>query len=505
MKKRIVFSICAVVVLVLAFSFVLSLQKNGVAAGEQEAFQMDGSTLMKYLGNSEVVYVPDSVRVIARGAFEDNDSIKKVVLPSKLTTIEYNAFAECDNLLEIDIPDHVTKIGSAAFANCKSLTDVYIGKSVEEVGSGIFAGCTDLQDLDVSEKSTTLTCLDGVLMSADRTYIYQMLPGREKPFYIMNERVEEIGQYAFWGCSNLEHIILSDKIQVISPYAFSNAANLKSVSMSFAVTEISMKAFEDCSNLEQIYIPDSVIKIHETAFDGCGKLNFYAADGSYGLSYAEDNGIQIIATPIYSLSYAEEVEDDYYQAIKEEKEKSEQAANAPVEIEVGPDVMGYTTLVGNHAVILMDSGVGEVLSGTNAQWNDELNEMAQTGKIEANAFYGVDTLKDVTIPEGVVEIDKFAFARSSVISVTIPEGTETIGYASFYHCDNLTEVTIPDTVTYIGNKAFAHTKWLEDWYENGEGDYLIVGDGVLLAYKGKPEDYKVPAGVKYVACEIPNS
>ncbi|MBQ3036547.1 MAG: leucine-rich repeat domain-containing protein, partial [Lachnospiraceae bacterium] len=240
MKKRIVISAVAVLLLVLTFSFVLAGQKRGLAGSEKEAFQMDGTTLMKYMGSSEVVYVPDSVRVIGYGAFEDNDYIKKVVLPARLETIEYNAFAECDNLLEIDIPDSVTKIGSAAFANCKSLSDVYIGKSVEEIGSGIFAGCSSLKDLDVSTKSTTLTCLDSVLMSADRTFIYQMLPGREEPFYIMNERVEEIGQYAFWGCNNLEHVILSDKIQVISPYAFSNASKLKSVSMSFAVTEIKM-------------------------------------------------------------------------------------------------------------------------------------------------------------------------------------------------------------------------------------------------------------------------
>ena len=34
---------------------------------------------------------------------------------------------------------------------------------------------SSLKDLDVSTKSTTLTCLDSVLMSADRTFIYQML------------------------------------------------------------------------------------------------------------------------------------------------------------------------------------------------------------------------------------------------------------------------------------------------------------------------------------------
>ncbi len=503
MKKRWIVSLLAVILLVLTFSFVLAGQNNSLAGSEKEAFQMDGTTLMKYMGSSEVVYVPDSVRVIGYGAFEDNDYIKKVVLPSQLESIEYNAFAECDQLLEIDIPDSVTKIGSAAFANCKSLSDVYIGKRVEDVGSGIFAGCTSLKDLDVSTKSTTLTCLDSVLMSADRTYIYQMLPGREEPFYIMNERVEEIGQYAFWGCNKLEHVILSDKIQIISPYAFSNAANLKTVSMSFAVTEIEMKAFEDCINLEQIYIPDSVIKIHDTAFDGCKKLNFYTAPGSYGSMYAENNSIVASATPLYSLSYAEDVKDDYYEAIKEAEEKSEQEANAPKPVEIGPDVMGYTTVVGNHAVILMDSGGGTVISGVNAESNDELITMAEDGIITANAFYGKDSLDVVTIPDGVTEIGKFAFARSSVTAVTIPEGTTSIGYAAFYHCDDLTEVQIPDSVTYIGDKAFEHTAWLENWYESGEGEYLIVGDGVLIAYKGEPSKFKLPANVKYVACETP--
>lgn len=502
MKKRIIISSVAVILLVLTFSFILSGQKTGLASSEKEAFQMDGTVLMKYMGSSEVVYVPDSVKVIGSGAFENNDYIKKVVLPSGLETIEYNAFAECDNLLEIDIPDSVTKIGSAAFANCKALCDVYIGKKVEDLGSGIFAGCSSLVDLDVSVKSTTLTCLDGVLMSADRTYIYQMLPGREEPFYIMNERVEEIGQYSFWGCNNVEHIILSDKIQEIPPYAFSNASKLKTVSMSFAVTEIDMKAFEDCICLEQIYIPDSVTKIHNTAFDGCPKLNFYTENGTYGYKFAQENSISLYEQPEYSLSYAEDVKKEYYDAIKEAKEKAEQEENAPKPIEIGSDVMGYTTLVGNNAVVLMDNGGGTVISGVNVNSNDELNDMADTGVITANAFYGAETLDDVVIPEGVAEIEKFAFARSSIKSVSIPQGTTSIGYAAFYHCDDLSVVEIPSSVNYIADKAFEHTTWLENWYENGEGDYLIVGDGVLLAYKGKPEDYVQPANVKFVACDV---
>ena len=33
-------------------------------------------------------------------------------------------------------------------------------------------------------------------------------------------------------------------------------------------------------------------------------------------------------------------------------------------------------------------------------------------------------------------------------------------------------------------------------------DYLIVGDGILIAYKGKKEDYVRPENVKSVSCDI---
>ena len=215
MKKKLILGITGVF-LVLALSFCFASYMTGSADNSKELFQMNGDTLVKYLGTDELVKVPGNVKIIEKGAFENNDFIKKVILPNNLEVIEYNAFTECDSLLEIEIPDSVTQIGSAAFANCKALCDVYIGKSVTDIGSGIFAGCSSLKEVDVSEKSTTFTCLDGVLLNAERTVIYEMLPGREKSFYIMNDRVVEIKQYAFWGCNSLEHIILSDKMESIA-------------------------------------------------------------------------------------------------------------------------------------------------------------------------------------------------------------------------------------------------------------------------------------------------
>ena len=42
---------------------------------------------------------------------------------------------------------------------------------------------------------------------------------------------------------------------------------------------------------------------------------------------------------------------------------------------------------------------------------------------------------DVTIPEGVTEIERWAFdGCTGLTSVTIPEGVTEIGYSAFYGC-----------------------------------------------------------------------
>ena len=104
------------------------------------------------------------------------------------------------------------------------------------------------------------------------------------------------------------------------------------------------------------------------------------------------------------------------------------------------------------------------------------------------------------IPEGTTEIERFAFSRSSVRTVTIPDGVTTIDYAAFYHCDNLDDVILPKTVTVVGAKAFTHTGWMDNFEENSMDDFLISGD-VLVAYKGDLAEVTIPDGIRVIADE----
>ena len=62
----------------------------------------------------------------------------------------------------------------------------------------------------------------------------------------------------------------------------------------------------------------------------------------------------------------------------------------------------------------------------------------------------------VTIPDGVTQIEEYAFRDCrGLLSVTIPETVTEIGFGAFYGCSGLTSVTIPEGVTQIGIAAFS--------------------------------------------------
>lgn len=505
MVKKKLALILSSALLMISVSFLFSVALKGKAESTV-LFEMSGTTLMRYNGTSKHVTVPATVKIIGKGAFNGNNDILKVTIPSSVELIDYEAFADCDSLVEVDIPDSVLAIRSSAFADCDALMDVSIGTGLKELGSGVFAGCDSLSDINISPKSVTFTCVDGVLYDAQRTICYQILAGRDKTYYIMPDTVTEIMQYAFWGNENVKHMALSENLSVLTAYSCSNASALQSVTMSFNAKEIQMKAFEDCVSLEQIYIPDSVRMIHETAFDGCPKLQIFANYYSKGATFAQNNDVKWIEKAEFALNQAELEKEEYFFR----KEKEAELAKAKEEKEYADAIaknekglLGKTQIVGEHAVVLFNRYDTTVNSGVQAAFEDKLKKGISAGKVKEHLFFMEKDLNQISLPSDIKEIGELSFARTSLKEITIPEGVTTIGYGAFYHCESLEEVRIPDTVSFIDANAFAHTAWLENWYENATEDYLIVGDGVLLAYKGEANAYVKPDGVKCIACEIP--
>lgn len=502
--------------------------ENTASASE---FQMNGTTLIRYNGTAQDVSISDYVEKIEAQAFADNDYVQNVTIGKNVESIGTAAFEGCSNLQSVTIPDSVTNIGSAAFADCPSLKDVSIGSGLETLGNGVFAGDVRLKSVSINSSNPNFVCYDGAVYSKDGNALYDVLSGRKDSSYTMPSTVTNVKPYAFWGDRYLESVTISGNVGEISAYAFSNCANLKEVNIPYSVNEIGMKAFENCIRLRNITIPISVGRIHSTAFDGCTKLTIDAVPGSTAKAFADSLVLEDIDVTEYEDTLLDTIndadEEDFLN--NEEGEASvsidyyhEVTHINPMESEEDDSVKGKSKIVGSQVFVFVDnaeatvnmgvpdlSKVEGVVFGETGETIDGINGNAIKGgsfpkyeiidnKVIANQAYYNSDAESIDIPETITEIGEFAFARSGLTSVVIPEGVTKIGYAAFYHCDRLTDIVIPNTVTEIAPSAFDKTPWLQNWEQNGTGDFLIVGDGILLDYRGNNADVTIPAGVKII-------
>lgn len=325
---------------------------------------------------------------------------------------------------------------------------------------------------------------------------------------VIPNSVTRIERYAFWGCDNLETVTLGKGLTEIEPYTFANCKGLKQMSIPSNIRSIGLQAFVDCVNLTDISIPVETLQIHESAFDGCYKLYIHCTPGSFADEYAK-------------AFYEKQEEMPEYEDVPEYQEpeivEPEDTDDSVIYDPVPGKMIGSTQVVGNNAMVFIESDNQTVLDGSSfvLEEQEPIENTMQTtqgnhipkftivdGKIVADqAYYRSKALGHVTLPNGIEEIGLFAFSRSSVASIVIPEGTKEICYGAFYHCDKLEKVILPKTIENVEPKAFSNTLWVEDFEKNGKEDYLISGN-VLVAYRGINKEITIPEGVTVIAGEV---
>ncbi|MCD8205773.1 MAG: leucine-rich repeat protein [Clostridia bacterium] len=126
------------------------------------------------------------------------------------------------------------------------------------------------------------------------------------------------------------------------------------------------------------------------------------------------------------------------------------------EVEI-PDDRGITTIYqyafSNYEYVAKDLNAGDVIDE-----EDPYNTKPW--------FIGDDTITKVIIPEGVVEIQGYAFANLTALEeVVFPSTLSRIGYGAFYNCTSLKKITYSgaDNVQFINESAFDGCVSLEDF------------------------------------------
>ncbi len=59
---------------------------------------------------------------------------------------------------------------------------------------------------------------------------------------IFNGELEEIGEYAFYHCKSLQHIVIPNAIKMIKDWAFYNCTGLTTVTLGDGLEEIGFEA-----------------------------------------------------------------------------------------------------------------------------------------------------------------------------------------------------------------------------------------------------------------------
>jgi len=459
-------------------------------------FILDGTILVQYIGTQKNVSIPDGVTEIATEAFVDCSFIESIALPNSLTSINSLAFSGCSSLSVVTLPDGTVSLGSQAFYGCSNLEIMYFGDALQTISEGVFIGCTKLKNVIISDLNTSFSIEKGAVYNYDKSKLYFMCPGDINVTFNMPSTVKDIEKYAFWGCTHIERVVLSNSLTKIPAFSFTNCTSLKEITFPYSITEIEMKAFAYCSSLKEVIIPPPIKNIHETAFDYCTNLVFSTNSGDYALQFYENNKNRFKPESLYPIkenstdnSNITPIPEDITGSINSNEETNE---------------LGSSIIVADGVYVLLDDLSSGVIQGYNnvveklygTTWAENF---IKDGRLLENSFYKQSNLKNISLPENLTTIGEFSFARSGLTSIILPENIKTIEYAAFYHCDDLDQIIVPKNVESIGGHAFDHTLWMDTWIKEGATDYLIVGDGILIAYKGTTSNITIPDEVKQIA------
>ena len=110
-----------------------------------------------FTGNDKlnVVYLPETVKVVEENAFAGSSIRKLFAHQSVLEEIGESAFAECHNLIQVDLPRTLTAVEKNAFYYCETLKTVNFRGNTQNIDKFAFDACekvairTDSENLHV--------------------------------------------------------------------------------------------------------------------------------------------------------------------------------------------------------------------------------------------------------------------------------------------------------------------------------------------------------------------
>ena len=349
----------------------------------------------------------DKANYVGREAFKGTSGLKTINFANNtvLQTVANSAFMSSGiTSLDLSQATKLLTIDDSAFQSCTSLTEVKVPKSLKEFGgattgsssnqtvtSSIFSGCTSLTTIDLS--STQVTSLPTNLFNGCSSLSNIKLPSG----------LTQIGQQAFAGATSLTSVNLPAGLTTISGSAFAGSGITSLDLSTTALTTINASTFNGATKLETVKLPSTVTRINENAFKG--------------------------TTALKNLT--------------QEAPAASETPAAPGSRATGNQLASTLTYIGTSA--FQGTGLESIdLSQTKIQGTGD-------NSLGNSAFQDAASLKDVTLPTGLIAIPAASFANTtSLKKIEIPSTVNRINagndtYLGAFQGSGLTSIDLSQT------------------------------------------------------------
>lgn len=506
------------------------------------------------------IELPEKLKTIEYNAFSDCTALKDITLPESVTKVGPGAFQGCTALSTVEIGSQVSSWGSGVFNDCSSLSQLIVDD--ENLYLAYYNGALYNGDMTFLYQVLPGRAGENYVMpeEVEAMDAYAFWNMQNLKNVAVSENVTQIAAFSMSNMGSVENVVLSSSVTSVEEKAFANNNALKQVAIYDDVTQIHDKAFYNCPNVKLL-----VNKGSEAESYGKEHKLTVIYEAEYPTAFTDSNEkLEEKPSKTVTVTRQKKITTSNHKGVSEEaEEKVEITQNYENPLDMQEDgVIGKTIIASGQAVVLIgesDQKVYGTPAGESTKVEETLEEKSEEASTEENtkedvktedgisskesenkisdkeaaentqeqksetqtsdtkqndesqiikerAYYKQNSLTNYEISEKIKEIKRLAFARSGLTSIEIPDNVKTIGYGAFYACEDLKEVTISDSVESIETKAFADTPWLENWLSGGNqagdgSDFLIVGDGILLAYRGSDSKVTLPQTVKQIGSE----
>ena len=416
----------------------------------------------------------------------------------------------------------VTGITSLAFQDNTSIKTVVIPESVTSVGNKAFSGCVSLTTFTVNYEIGALQAAienafssPSFLFNDDYSSIFS-LPSAQSKSNSKEDSKDEvpdgIGEWAFSNCSSLTSLTIPNGTKRIADRGFYNCASLANIVIPKSVTSIAGGAFygteyynnranwtDDalyldgwllvcketvagaytikpgtigiaegavvlCSSLEKITLPDSVMhfgkpsvcdSITSIAVDNNNPVyksidgNLYSKDGKTLIQYAIGTQNESFVIPDGVRSIGDYAFDGC---------TSLTTLTIPDSLEsVGDWAFSGCSSISSVYITDIVAWCNIDFYGATSNPCSPYPDAGDTegSFVKTNLYLNGEMLVDLVIPDSVKDIRNYTFTCcASLKTVVLPDGIKSIGDGAFRRCKFLTDITIPDSVKTIGEWAF---------------------------------------------------